>query len=207
MDQLQKMADIIDSLMDELSRGWINYCVARHLHEAYASKRITGARWLVLACYQSCLESSVLALSRLLIPDQNSIHIAYLLNCAESCSKSWPNASRAKVLGSVAASRVELETVRPQLTHVKHERDWVIAHLDRHLITQPEMILSRPGVNMEDVGQAYQLVLRIVNTYAGYLSGSELNLDNVEYAISSDLDYVIELMERDQGITEKQSGG
>lgn len=207
MDQRQKIADIIDGLMDELSRGWINYCVAKRLHEAYASKRLSAARWLFLACYESCLESSVLALSRLLIPHKDSIHVPYLLNCAENCPGIWPHASEARVLGFVAADRLELEAVGPLLAHVKNERDRVIAHLDRYLITQPEMILVRPGVNMDGVGQAYRLVLRIVNTYAGFLNGSELSLDNVEPAISSDLDYVIELMERDQGMAEELRGG
>lgn len=202
MNQVQQILDIIESLMDELSRGWLNYCAAKRLHEAYGNGRLTGAPWLFWACYQGCLESSVLALSRILIDSSKSIHIHYLLDCAEYSVGVFTRTPKATVQGSVAAHRSELEGVKFGMEDLKNERNWIIAHRDRRLITQPEVILSRSGVNMAEMERIYRLVLRIVNTYAGYLDGSELRLDNLELAVSSDLEYIIELMEKDQGIPE-----
>ena len=193
----KKIQDILGCLSDQLARGWLVFLVAKYVYQTFHSSRITSARYFFTATYLSCMESAILALSRLAVPHSDSISIEYLLNCSEQSPRAFPRTQKEAVLSSVCEHRQQLKTIDSLIANVKEQRNRTIAHLDRKYVNNPASIFSSPPLDMSGVERAFILLLRIINTYKRYLDSSELFLDNLAPNVREDLEYLIGLIEKD----------
>lgn len=193
---MQKVVDIIGFLSDQLLRGWAAFWVAKYLHRAYEANEITSCRYFFTTVYLSCVESAVLALSRMLLSYQDSIGIEYLLNCASQNVKDFPHADEKTILNSISSHKQQLSSIDPFLQSLRRNRDQTLAHLDRKYVTNPVKITSIPNIDMQEAEGTFRLVLKIINTYKGYAEDSELRLDSLETNIEDDLKYLIGLIDQ-----------
>ncbi len=192
-----RIQDILGYLSDQLGRAWLIFSVAKCIHQANQDGRITSARYFFTATYLSCAEFAVLALSRLTVPHGGSINIEYLLNCCEQNSRAFPHASREEVLHSVSEHREQLASMHSFIENVRVHRNRTIAHLDRRYVNDPSSIFATPPIDMREVEETFELLLRIINTYKGYLDSSELYLASLEPSVMEELEYLIGLIEKD----------
>lgn len=186
--------DIISFLSDQLIRGWVAFLTAKYLNLLYQTDKITSSRHFFAAAYLSCTESSILALSRIIITHGDSISVEHLLNCVTQNAARFPHADKQTVLRSVDEHMRELYRIEIFLGTLKTHRDRTLAHLDRKYVNNPTEIFATPDIDMRQVEQTYRLLLNILNTYKGYVESSDLHLSALETDIESDLDYLISLM-------------
>ena len=186
--------DILGYLSDELDRGWIALLVAKHLHQAFENQKLTCTRYFFTSAYLSCVESAVLTLSRLIIPNNDSINIEYLLNVSEQNPRAFSYASKEEILKTVLEHKQQFGTIASLIASIKDHRDRTIAHLDRKYINDPKVIFANPPIDMREVERVFQLVLQIINTYKGYSDSSELDLSHLEREVADDLGYLAHLI-------------
>lgn len=191
-----KIKDILSYLSDQLGRGWLALQVSKYLYQAFQNSKITSARYFFISAYLSCTESAVLALSRLVIPNQDSINIEYLLNTAKHNSKVFSNVGKEEVLKAILEHEQKLKTIASLMVSIKDHRDRTLAHLDRKHINDPAAIIANPSIDMQEVEKVFYLILQIINTYKGYLDSSELYLTNLEKEIEDDLGYLLNLIKK-----------
>jgi len=193
----EKIQDILGYLSNQLARGWLFFLVAKYVYQAFQSSQITSARHFFAATYLSCIESAILALSRLAVPHSDSISIEYLLNCSAQSPKAFPRAQKEVVLNSVSEHRQQLKAIGSLIANVKEQRDQTIAHLDRKYVNNPSAIFSSPPLDMREIERTFVLLLRIINTYKRYLDSSELFLNFLAPNVRDELEYLIGLIEKD----------
>jgi len=190
----QKIKDVLGYLSDQLVRGWVALQVSKHLYQALQNQKITCARYFFTSAYLSCTESAVLTLSRLIIPNNDSINIAYLLNVSKQNPKAFSYTGKEEVLKAVLEYEQKIETIASLVVSIKDHRDRTIAHLDRKYINDPTVIFANPPIDMREVERVFHLVLQIINTYKGYFDSSELYLAHLEKEVEDDLGYLTHLI-------------
>ena len=186
----QKIQDTLEHLSGQLIRGWMFFLASKYIHQAYKANKITCAMHFFGTTYLSNSESAVLALSKLVIPHNDSVNIQYLLNCAENSPKVFNHANKTEILQAVTKHRQELHDIALFIENIKTHRDQTLTHLDRKYINAPETVLATPPVNMNEVERAFILVLEMVNAYKGYLDSSELYLAHLEREVIDDLEFL-----------------
>jgi hypothetical protein len=189
-----KIGVLLDHLYYELERGNRFFQIAKALQRAYDSNRLTDAPDFFAGTYNACLRESLLSLAKLTVPDKESITIAYLLNIALQNRGVFQRATPDKINRVVVRHQKRLNELRPLIESVKDPRDRVIVHLDRKHINDPDAIVS--DVNMTEVGQCFEELLQMVNTYKEYYDGGEFSLEPIERRVQNDVDYLITLMEK-----------
>jgi hypothetical protein len=197
IDAGKLIQDTLGYLSDQLSRAWLAFALAKAINQAYQDGRLTCGLYLWSTTYWTCTESAVLGLCRLALRDADSLNIHYLLNLCRQSPEALTRVSKEKLLLSIRqnAALLEGEIIADFLANTKIHRDRTVAHLDRKYVNDPQQILATPPVDMWLVESVFDLLLRIVNTFKGYLDSSELCLSHVEQSVQEDLDYLLSLAE------------
>ncbi|MBN1318448.1 MAG: hypothetical protein JXA42_23410 [Anaerolineales bacterium] len=194
----QKARDIIGHLAYQLARGWTTFVVAKHVHEARSGKRINCAHYFFNTVEESCIESAILALSRVLIPHIDSINVQYLLNYSEQNHRVFPRADQQTIIDNVQRHRQQLASISSLIANIKEQRDRTVAHLDRKHVTNPSAVYAYPPLNYLEIESVFSLLLCIINTYSGYLVPSEdIRLDDIEPSVVDDMSCLVKLIEQD----------
>ena len=197
MSQNSRMQRVLETIGEQVARGFLASAVVEGLHKAYRVGRITSGRYFFAESYYSCLDIAVLCFSRLMSKDKSSVTVAYLLNCAEQESESFPYAGKQTVLDAISTHRQWLQTLKPLGCTVRLQRNWTLAHIDKRHVNNPSLIESLPAIPIDQVIGAFPRFLEIINTYKGYLSDSELSLKVLEQETARDVDYLLDLIEQD----------
>jgi len=194
----KKARDILRHLTNLLQEGWEAFLVAKHIHEALISKRIRSTYYFFNTTERSCIESAIIALSKIVIPHDDSISIQYLLNYVEQNSQVFSRAESQTIINNVKEHRQQLNAISPLIANIKEQRDHTIAHLDKRHITNPSSLYTYPPPNYIEVENAFELLLNMINTYLGYLVPSnDFRLHSLDARIAEDSNYLIGLIERD----------
>ena len=127
---------------------------------------MTSARYFFVGVYYACLHEALLVLSKLIIEHEDSITLFYLLNQVTNNPHLLEYATLEDVKDAIGEHRKMLEDYAPLRETIRTQRNRVIAHLDRKNINDPSAILSAP-VNMIELRDCYQELLKIVNVYKG----------------------------------------
>jgi hypothetical protein len=196
-NEKDKTRSILERLSDLLSHGWLTYFCAKSLISAYSEKRITRAQFFFVGCYRACLNETILALSKLLIDDSDSITIYYLLNHAKCNSRTFPYAKPEEIKRTVREHEKVLKKYENLKANIKFQRDRKLAHFDRKHINNPTEISSNPSVNMEEVEECYRDIHRIINAFSRFNTDSEWHLQNIDKIVPDDLDNLLQLIEKD----------
>ena len=191
--KIEKFEAIIDHLCDELDRGNHFFQIAKALQRAYENNQLLDAPYFFAGTYDACLRESILSLAKLTIADKKSITIEYLLDTAFYTPTIFQPTTLEELSAVITQHRKHLGELRPLIESVREQRDRVIAHLDRKHINSPALILSS-SVNMTELGQCFETLLRMVNLYRGYYNGSEFSFGLIESGVQDDIDYLLTLM-------------
>lgn len=184
---------ILGYLSNELLRGILFFNIVKALRNAYSKQQLTSARYFFAGAYEACLRESVISFSKIVTPDQDSITIEYLLNCALQAPRAFPWTTKADLQKLVARHREQLVTFQPLLENVKVQRDRILAHLDRKHINDPAAVFAEP-TDMAEVERCFGVLLGIVNDYKGVFDNSELHLESIGAFIQEDIPYLVQLM-------------
>ena len=83
MNKSSKVKHILGYLSDQLFRAWSAFLVAKHIDQVLEDDNIKSLHYFFVATYLSCTESTILGLSKLTIPHNDSMHVEYFLNWCE----------------------------------------------------------------------------------------------------------------------------
>ena len=191
--------DIIEQLTIQLAKGWQSYLVAKHVHERRANKRISSAVYFFNTIEMSCLETAILTLSKLLVPQADSITIPYLLNFAEQNPSEFPKAQVEGLTEAIARHREQLETLETLVANIKEQRDRIIAHLDKLHVSNPNAISTIPLLDYREVESVFKTIHDIINENASYLMPDTfIFLGALGRNIKEDVEYITKLIEKDE---------
>jgi hypothetical protein len=194
----QRARDIIDQLTIQLARGWQAYIVAKHVHERRAKKRISSVVYFFDIVEMSCLESTVLTLSKLLVNRADSLTVPYLLNFAEQNPSAFPKAQEALLPDIISRHKEQLDSLEPLIANIKQQRDRTIAHLDKLHVSNPSSVTNVPPLDSYEVERVFKVVHDLINEYAGFLEPSSvLLLEALEPNVIDDVEYLTRLIEKD----------
>lgn len=134
LSNVPRLERIIDEVADELSRAQLYLSVAFALNEKYREGRITSARYLSYGSYYAALREGLLSVSKLLIHDQDSISIVYLLDYALSNPREYGHSESDEVKAMVRWHNVQIKGLEDLAERLRPIRDMVLAHLDRNAL-------------------------------------------------------------------------
>ncbi|MBN1449746.1 MAG: hypothetical protein JW963_01930 [Anaerolineales bacterium] len=194
----ERARDIINQLTVQLAKGWQTYLVAKHVHERRASKRISSMVYFFNTVEISCLETTILTLSKLLVSQAASISVPYLLNFVEQNPSAFPEIQRERLIDLVNRHREELRLLEPLVNNLRQQRDRTIAHLDKLHVTNPSVISSVPPLNYLEVEKVFRDLTALLNEYASHMEPSSyIFLGALEPNIIEDVEYLTKLIEDD----------
>jgi hypothetical protein len=189
-----RMEAILGYLSHELHRGILFLNIVKALHTAYNNQQLTSARDFFAGTYEACLRESLISFSKIVMPDQNSITIDYLLNCAIQSPRVFPRITKEDLQKQVMHHKAQLDAFRPLFENVKVQRDRILAHLDRKHINDPSAVFAEP-IDMAEVERCFKVLLQILNGYKRVFDNSELSLKDVGESIQEDVAYLVQLMQ------------
>jgi hypothetical protein len=189
-----RMEAILGYLSHELHRGILFLNIVKALHTAYNKQQLTSARDFFAGTYEACLREALISFSKTVMPDQNSITIDYLLNCAMQSPHVFSRIAKADLQKLVTHHKAQLDAFRPLFENVKVQRDRILAHLDRKHINDPSAVFAEP-INMTEVERCFGVLLQIINGYNRVFDNSELSLKDAGESIHEDVGYLVQLMQ------------
>jgi hypothetical protein len=200
--QDQRVNQIILQLFNVLQEGWGAYLVAKNIHEARSNKKIGSLYSFFNITERSCIESALLSVSKLVIAHGDSINIFYLLNYIEQNPETLSGTDKKTVLKKLIENREQLIEISTSIANVKEKRDHTLAHYDKKHITDPKAVYTFPLLTYTEIEKMFELVLKILNTYYGYLDPSgEFALHSEDLFISNDFSFLIKLIENGKKLT------
>lgn len=187
----EKINTTLDFLIYELGWGFLYYYTAQTIvYESRENEKLLDNKLFFSALFAST-DDAILILSRLVIPNKNSIIVDYLLNLIENNCDLLPINSKTKVLSAVRKHRIQLGDMKPFIKKIKRERDKKLANADRVQVNNPENNLSNPTFYMEEVGNFLHDLVDIVNTYNKFLSRSIVDMSNLIEETQLDVNSVL----------------
>jgi hypothetical protein len=189
----KKIRQLLDLLFEQLKMARGAFLVAKYIYDAKQGNRINSTHYFFSQVYQSCLESSILALSRLLVQNSDSINFDYLLECVKKNIDSFPHTSSEAVKFAIAQHREQLENYKSLILKIKNQRDKTIAHLDKKHVNNLGLIFKYPPISEAEIEKIFDVLMEIINAYGGYLTPSQgFHLDVLAPNIHDDIEFVIE---------------
>src|SRR5262249_13169084 len=152
---------ILGYLSHELHRGVLFLNILNELRTAYGKHQLTSARYFFARTYEACLRESLISFSKVVMADQDSINIEYLLNCALESPQAFSRITKGDLRKMVMRHRGQLNAFQPLFENVKVQRDRILAHLDRKHINNPSAVFAEP-IDMTEVDRCFGVLLRIV---------------------------------------------
>lgn len=194
----QKTRDLIGHLAHQLFKGWAAFQVAKNVYRGRTSQRVNSVHWFFGIVEETSIETAILYLSKIIIPQRSSISIQYLLNYVEQNPQSFPKIQEEVLRNIIREDRDQLETINTLTANVKEQRDRTIAHLDKLHVNNPSGVYSHPPLDYNEVENAFRMLLAMLNHYSGLIMPSEdITIAGVSESISEDYDYLIGLIEED----------
>ena len=182
----EKVRSLLESLSLELERGVRCREVAKAIDFADSGEQLRGESGLVRTVREACEREALLSLAKLVIAEGESISVDYLLNCAlEVPSKAFPHASRETLEAAVLEHRGQLAGLARLSEELKARRDRMLAHLDRKHVNDPE-VLPSGGVDLEAIGEGYEIVAEIISVYRGFFGMPELSLEEMRGGVTEE---------------------
>ena len=189
-----KVKSILDFLFDQFSMGWLAYLCAKSLNDAYG--KITCARFFFMGAFVSCINESILSLSKLLINNSESITIPYLLNYVENNPSEFYNVNVDTIRNKVIEHKAKLDGLKTFIVNIKIQRDKKLAHFDKIHLNKSTDISNIPYIDMNEVENCYRELLNILNVYRGYYDSTEYYPKIYEEEIPKDVEFLLSLMNK-----------
>ena len=190
----ERMKAILGYLSHEVHRGILFLNIVKALHTAYNKQQLTSARDFFAGTYEACLRGSLISFSKIVIPDQDSITIDYLLNCTLQSPQAFSRIAKDDLQRLVTRHKAQLDAFRPLFENVKVQRDRILVHLDRKHINDPSAVFAEP-IDMSEIERCFGALLQIINDYNHVFDNSELSVEDVGESIQEDVGYLVQLIQ------------
>ena len=82
----QKARHTLEYLDVQLSAGWTNFLIAKLIHDAQANKKLSSDYLFFNISMQSCIDITIIALSKIIVHHRDPISIQYFLDYAKQNS-------------------------------------------------------------------------------------------------------------------------
>ena len=125
----------------------------------------------------------------------DSLNINYLLNCIENSPDNYPFVKKKDLLEQITQHRKELNQVDTLLPGLDQERNRVIAHLDKKLVNNPEIVFPHPRLEMDNLYKAFQILRGILDLYNKQTESLSLWADESN-TIRDELENIISLINK-----------
>jgi HEPN superfamily AbiU2-like protein len=192
----QRLEQTIEALCDELYWGIRSFYAAKIVFET--ELRLTPT--LFDTFYFSCLDQSVLILTRIVVAkedskDDESINLQYLANQAKNNPSAFKHAKPGDVK-SLLEKQVQLFELHSSLIAIlKDQRDQNLAHLDRRHINDPDWRKSQTQLYLSQVEKLYQDLIGVMTTYHGLFFGGKLAFADWESVTKAEVKNLVEYHE------------
>src|SRR5271157_1012005 len=159
----KKARDILGHLTNLLQEGWEALLVGKYIDDAMRSGKIKSTFFFFNTSKRSCLEAALLALSKAIIPHDDSISVHYLLNYAEQNYRVFSRADRETIISCIGEHRKQLDAISSIIANVKEQRDHTLAHLDKKHLANPSSLNNKNPLLFVEVENSFELILKIIN--------------------------------------------
>jgi len=177
----KNISSIVQHIHNDIFLAASYFKMYRQLYDFFAEHG-TRKNPIGLLTLQAYLDSIIFHLSRVLEVDNEGTNLEYLLNLAESNSKSFKYAeSQNQVLSEVHGHRIMLKEIRQQCVAIRNRRDKSLAHFDRIHFNDPQKLQSQFPFTIT-VGEVEQLISglwQIINVYEALYSNASGVLEPV----------------------------
>jgi hypothetical protein len=191
----EKLGSLLDSLSEELLRGYRCLLIAREIRDAQGERKLAPAAQFFSTVQEACMREAFLSVAKLAISERESITIEYLVNAAGQVpSKFFPFATREEIDNAIEVHRGQLEELTPVIDDLKLQRDRVLAHLDRKHVNEPETISSQ-SIESQQIERCFDVFLGIINTYRRYFGETELGFEQVVNDLREEVGYLVERLQ------------
>jgi len=177
IEAIEKIRETAKILTSQISIGWDYFVLAKFIREAYANGRIKGAHEVLTQSYAACWDTAILAVTKVIDKQPDSLNLSYLLNCVETSSKDYPSLTTDELKKQVADHRHELESIEARIPGIWDERDRIVAHLDRKHVNAPTSVYTNPPIELDDLHGAIRALRRILLIYNAQLQAGGISID------------------------------
>jgi len=151
-------------LSNEALRAHLYYGIAKAIRERSQEPEFEQASNLLSGSYYATIRESILAMSKILLMDRESICMEYLFNYAEQNTREFPNASSEEIRELINSSRDEFHTFDSLVNQIQHLRDTELAHMDKRQINNPNLIIPVP-IEFNNLENCMALLIEILNRF------------------------------------------
>lgn len=191
----KNIREVVKILMSQISIGWDYFVVAKFLREAYEKTRVRGGHAILTRAYETSWDAAILAVTKVLDNQKDSLNIKYLLNCLDSVPMEYPGITRDVLVKQIAMHREEVANVEAKIPGIWDERDRIVAHLDRKHVYSPASVRSNPPIEMDDLHSAIRALRRILLVYNDQLQAGGISIDSSQ-EIWDDLEKILKLLDK-----------
>jgi len=192
-NQIKKIETTLDFLYEALSWTNLYYFTVKTLFQAIHDGYNLFHNSFFFTSYQAILNETLIGLSKIIVEHPDSISFDYLLNLVELSCKHFPHASKEEIQKSVTSHRHKIQSYQVLINKIKSQRDLNLAHSDRKLITQPDLIAAEPFIVLDEIEDLIEDLLTILNTYSIYLKQSEYDLSHMKGKAQQDVAYLVSI--------------
>lgn len=198
MNPATEAREILRILTIQWVRGLQAYFVAKQVHESREKKRIASLVYFFNTVELSCQETTILALSKLLVTNKDSITIPYLLDYAGRNPLAFPKANDQLLPEVISRHREQLNELEPLINRIKKQRDKTIAHLDKLHVSNPSTIANTFFIDFLQVEKIFKDLQQLINEYGEYLEPPFSFLQDIpKPSVIEDVEYLTQLIEQD----------
>jgi hypothetical protein len=195
-NSIDKIAATLDFLYEGLSWTQLYYCTIQTMFLATQKGYHLFHNSFFAAAYQAATNETILGLSKLLDEQKDSISFHYMFNLIEYNCKKFPYSQRDKVILSVKTHRMQILEHQTLLVSIKSQRDRILAHSDRKIINQPELLEVEPFIVFDEIQSCLDDLLVILNSYLLNIKDSEYDLTHIIKQAKQDTDYLISIYDQ-----------
>jgi hypothetical protein len=193
---VEKAKNVVDFLCEEIHRGILFYQIVKTLRVEFENGAVISARSFFTGVYEACERESILSLTKLTHKNEKSITMDTLLNIATVTPKVFKYATSDMVVELIKQHQELKAELQSLISNATTQRDWTIAHLDKKHINQPDIINSH-GINMTALGNGFDELAKLINTYRIYLKNGEYSFKRTKEEIQHDVAYLMDIMNKD----------
>jgi hypothetical protein len=191
----ERMERLILALCNELTWGLRSFYAAKVLYKS--ELRLTPT--LFDTFYWSCLDNSVLILSRIIVAKKkfknDSVNVQYLLEQAKNTPSLFRFAKSDEIQKSNLAHVELLESYKSLIDALEDQRDRNLTHLDLKHVKQPEWRDNQTKLDLNRVEQLYLDLTGVMKNYHLLFFGGEIDFGEWEKTSQAEVETLTELYE------------
>lgn len=183
----EKLEQIIKKITDEINRASRYFYTERVINDKFSEGEISTSRTFFETALFAFRRVTILAISRLVENDAESITFNYLFDHIENHPRIFKHADKKGVKKLLTAQRIHFNKYSDLFESVRSLRDRELAHFDRKHINDPSAIIPKP-IELLEIEQSLKVLLEIVNEITVAYNGTTLSFEWIEEFIRKDIE-------------------